>query len=198
VIVATPDDTTVVTERLLLTALTIEDADEMAGVLGDIRLHQFIDGRPDALDQLRDRYRRWIAGATDPSVTWLNWIVRQRTSMDAIGTIQATVSTKSDGWTAAELAWVIGIGWQGNGFATEAACSIIDWLRDHEVDDITAHIHPDNHASGIVASRSGLHPTDERHAGETVWRYPPASVEAHSAPGTPRSRRHQARRSDSA
>jgi len=189
------DDTSVVTKRLTLCALTIEDADEMARVLGDDRLHEFIDGRPDDLNQLRDRYRRWIAGSTVPGVAWLNWIVRQRANMVAIGTVQATVSTAPDGRATAEVAWVIGIGWQGNGFASEAARSIIEWLRVHGVGDITAHIHPDNHASGIVASRSGLYLTDERHADQTVWRSSPASAAMPSAQGTPPSRRHQAKQS---
>jgi RimJ/RimL family protein N-acetyltransferase len=164
------DDATVLTERLALTPLTVGDADEMVRVLGDGRLHEFIAGRPDSLHELRDRYRKWIAGSVDPRVVWLNWVVRRRTDMVAVGTIQATVSTTPDGWSTAEMAWVVGTAWQGDGFASEAASSLIGWLCARGVDDFTAHIHPDNHASGIVAGRGGLHPTVERDDGETIWR----------------------------
>ena len=42
------------TERLILTPLGPEDAEEMAPVLRDERLHAFIGGRPLTVDELRD------------------------------------------------------------------------------------------------------------------------------------------------
>ena len=165
-----PDDTTMFTERLTLTALTVDDADEMVHVLDDDRLHKFIGGRPATLDELRDRYRAFVSGPKEPGDIWLNWIVRQKQEQVAVGTVQATISTTADGGSSANVAWVIGGAWQGLGFATEAARSLVDWLRSRGVDVVTAHIHPDHHASAIVASRAGLHPTDEQYDGETVWR----------------------------
>ena len=166
-----PRDTTVVTSRLVLTALTVEDADEMVHVLGDHRLHEFIGGRPVGLDELRDRYRRLVAGPTEPSETWLNWIVRVKHDRVAVGTVQATISVTADGQSSASVAWVVGTRWQNNGYATEAAGALVGWLHNHGVDDVLAHIHPEHQASGIVAERAGLQPTDEQHDGETVWRY---------------------------
>jgi RimJ/RimL family protein N-acetyltransferase len=164
------DDTPIATERLTLTALTVQDADEMMAVLNDGRLHEFVGGRPDTLIQLRDRYRRFVAGPAQGGDVWLNWIVRSTHEGAAIGTVQATVSTSSDARTVADVAWVIGVAWQGRGFASEAARALIDWLRTYGVDEVTAHIRADHHASAVVARRSGLHPTDERVEGETVWR----------------------------
>ena len=157
--VVIPDDTTVVTERLTLTALTFEDADEMVRVLGDGRLDEFIDGRPDTLDELRDRYCKWVAGSMNTSVAWLNWTVRQRTDMVAVGTMQATVSTTPDGCSTAEMAWVIGTAWQGNGFASEAA-RLADRLA---ICPRSRRLHcpyPSRESRfRIVASRGGLHPS---------------------------------------
>lgn len=166
-----PRDTTMVTKRTTLTALTVDHADEMVHVLSDDRLHEFIGGHPASLDELRDRYRRFVAGPTEPGGIWLNWIVRSTHNQVAVGTVQATISTTANGQSSADVAWVIGTAWQSKGYATEAARALVDWLCSHGVDDITAHIHPDNHASAVVASRAGLQPTDERHDGETVWRY---------------------------
>jgi RimJ/RimL family protein N-acetyltransferase len=171
VISVIPDDTTIVTERLTLTALTVDDADEMVHVLSDHRLHEFIGGHPARLHGLRERYRRFVAGPTQPSQIWLNWIVRPKHNQVAVGTLQATISTTADGQSSADVAWIIGTPWQNTGYATEAARSLVDWLRSHGADDITAHIHPDHHASAVVANRAGLHPTDEQHDGETIWRY---------------------------
>jgi RimJ/RimL family protein N-acetyltransferase len=164
------DDTSITTERLVLSALTLDDADEMVGVLNDERLHEFTGGRPDTLVELRDRYHRYVAGPNKSDDIWLNWIVRSTHDGAAIGTVQATISVLSDARTVADVAWVIGTAWQGHGYASEAARALIEWLRGHGVDEVTAHIHPDHHASAAVASRAGLHPTDERVDGETVWR----------------------------
>jgi RimJ/RimL family protein N-acetyltransferase len=166
-----PDDTTVVTERLTLSAMTVGDADELVGVLGDDRLHEFIGGRPATLDELRQRYRELVAGSGRPSELWLNWIVRRKHDQVAVGTMQATITTTAEGQLSADVAWVIGTAWQRQGFGTEAARSLVDWLRGHGVDGITAHIHPDHHASAILAIRVGLQPTSEQHRGETVWRH---------------------------
>jgi len=166
-----PRDATVVTRRLILTTLTVEDADEMVHVLGDDRLHEFIGGHPVGLDELRERYRHLVAGSIEPGETWLNWIVRVTHDQVAVGTVQATVSARADGRSSASVAWVIGTRWQNKGYATEAAGALVDWLRSHGVADVTAHIHPDHHASGLVAERAGLRPTDEQHDGEIVWRY---------------------------
>jgi RimJ/RimL family protein N-acetyltransferase len=163
-------DTSIVSERLTLTALTVLDADEMVGVLNDERLHEFIGGRPDTLIGLRDRYRRFVAGPKESSDVWLNWIVRSTHDGAAVGTVQATISTLSDARKVADVAWVIGMAWQGRGYASEAALAFVDWLRTHGVDEVTAHIRPDHQASATVATRAGLHPTDERVDGETVWR----------------------------
>jgi RimJ/RimL family protein N-acetyltransferase len=163
-------DTSIVTDRLTLTALTVEDADEMVSVLDDDRLHEFIGGRPATLDELRDRYRRLVVEPNDPSQVWLNWIVRSRRDGIAVGTMQASLSTGPEGRSVAAVAWVIGVAWQGHGFASEAARSLVAWLRSHGVDEITAHINPDHHASAIVGGRAGLHPSNEQRDGETVWR----------------------------
>jgi RimJ/RimL family protein N-acetyltransferase len=163
-------DTSIVTERLTLTALTVEDADDMVSVLDDERLHEFTGGRPATLDELRDRYRRFVAGPADPNEVWLNWIVRSRADGVALGTMQASISTTAQGPPVADVAWVIGVAWQGRGLASEAARSLVDWLRCNGIDDVTAHVNPDHHASAIVAGRAGLHPTDDQHDGETVWR----------------------------
>jgi RimJ/RimL family protein N-acetyltransferase len=163
-------DTSIVSERLTLTALTVLDADEMVGVLNDERLHEFIGGRPDTLVELRDRYRRFVSGPKESSDVWLNWIVRATHDGAAVGTVQATISTLSDARKVADVAWVIGMAWQGRGYASEAAIALVDWLRTHGVDEVTAHIRPDHQASATVASRAGLRSTDERVDGEAVWR----------------------------
>jgi len=165
------DDSTISTRRLSLTPLQVSDAEDMVGVLGDERLHEFIGGRPATIAGLRHRYARLVAGSSDPDEVWLNWIVRRRLDAQPVGTVQATL-TITDGRSTASVAWVIGVAWQNQGFASEAARALIEWLRQHGVDDVIACIHPDHQASAVVAERAGLRPTDEQRDGEQVWRPP--------------------------
>jgi RimJ/RimL family protein N-acetyltransferase len=160
---------TIWTPRLRLVPLRPDDADEMASVLGDDRLHEFIGGHPLTAAELRDRYTRLAAGAPDPGETWLNWIVRRREDLAAVGTIQATLTTRN-GRRTSHVAWVIGVDFQGRGFASEAAEALVEWLWGEGMDDVVAHIHPDHRASALVAARAGLEATDEEFDGETVWR----------------------------
>ena len=59
--------------------------------------------------------------------------------------------------------------WQRQGIATEAAQALVTWLDHQSVRTITAHIHPDHHASAAVATAAGLTPTDDHHDGERRW-----------------------------
>lgn len=159
------------THRLLLSPLRPEDAGQMATVLADERLHEFTGGSPASTAALQDRYRALAAGSPDPGEVWLNWIVRLADSGKPVGTVQATV-THQDDRRAAVIAWVIGVPWQGNGYATEAARALVAWLSSQGATVITANIHPGHHASAAVAARAGLAPTDGEVDGERVWQWP--------------------------
>jgi RimJ/RimL family protein N-acetyltransferase len=159
----------ITTERLRLTPLRPEDADEMVEVLGDERLHEYIGGRPAGRDELRRRYAALAEGSPDPDEAWLNWIVRLRSDGRPVGTVQATL-TGEDGRFGA-VAWVIGLAWQGRGFASESAAALVGRLRRHGVTTVVAHVHPDHRASAVVAERAGLRPTAEEVDGERVWRW---------------------------
>ncbi|MEW2357754.1 GNAT family N-acetyltransferase [Spirillospora sp. NPDC029432] len=157
------------TRRLTLEPLGAHHADEMAEVLGDPRLHRYTGGEPLSLDELRARYARLAAGpAPFHQEQWLNWIVRRRRDGQPVGTVQATVTPGEAGPRAA-VAWVVGMPYQGFGFATEAARALVSWLAGHGVREITANVHPANRASAAVARRAGLSPTARYAGDEVVW-----------------------------
>jgi RimJ/RimL family protein N-acetyltransferase len=159
---------TIVTRRLTLTPLAVEDADAMVDVLGDRRMHEFTGGRPLTLDELRLRYQRLVAGhSTDNTELWFNWIMRMTVGGEAVGAMQATVT--ADG-TSADVAWEVGVPWQGRGIASEAAANVVGWLIDQDVALVRALIHPNHAASARVAAHAGLEPTSELVDGEVVWR----------------------------
>jgi len=159
------------TDRLELDPLAPADAEEMADVLGDPALYAFTGGEPPSLHGLRVRFRSLAVGrSADGAEAWHNWVVRERTGSRAVGTVQATVSTAEP---EAEIAWVIGTPWQGNGYASEAARALVSWLESCGITTIEALIRPDHAASEAVARRAGLQPTTEDRDGERVWRRRP-------------------------
>ncbi len=98
----------------------------------------------------------------------MNWTVRRLATGQAIGTLQATVRS-GDQEPTAELAWVIGVVHQRQGFAGEAAAMVASWLRMRGVTCLRARIHPGHDASMAVARRLGLRPTEAVEDGERVW-----------------------------
>lgn len=163
---------TIETARLELAPLRPDDADEMVGVLADPLLYAFTGGTPPDPATLRDRYGRQARGwSSDGTEQWLNWIVRLPATNEAIGFVQATVL---DAGSVAEIAWLIGVAWQGQGYATEAVTSVVGWLETAGAAEIVAHVHPGHRASAGVAARAGLISTDELDAdGEQIWRRRP-------------------------
>ena len=161
---------TLATERLVLVPLRVEDAEPMVGVVADERMYAFTGGRAPTAAELRDRYERLAVGrSADGSELWFNWIVRVDGQSAPVGAMQATVS--SDGATA-DVAWEIGVEWQGRGFGGEAARAVVRWLRDGGVAVVRALVHPDHVASNRVAQHAGLQRTGEIEDGEVVWRWP--------------------------
>jgi enoyl-CoA hydratase/carnithine racemase/RimJ/RimL family protein N-acetyltransferase len=156
-------------DRLVLEPLRVEHADELAPLLDDQKLHEFIGGRPASAQELRERFERQTRGhSPDGREHWLNWVVRLKNTGAAVGTAQATVCSDDRGPTA-DLAWVIATAHQGQGLAKEAAGLVAGWLRARGVDRLGARIHPDHEASAAVARSIGLAPTTTWVDGETRW-----------------------------
>jgi RimJ/RimL family protein N-acetyltransferase len=161
------------TARLTLEPLRVGHSAEMHPVLDDPALHEYIGGTPPTADRLRERYAIQATGhSPDGTHGWLNWIVRDRETGTAVGTVQATLSHNGPRLHA-EIAWVIGVAHQRHGYAKEAAAAMVQWLRGQGADTVTAHIHPDHRASIAVATHLGLTATELVEGGEIVWRLGP-------------------------
>lgn len=158
---------TITTERLLLEPLAPSHAAELAPVLDDPALHAFTGGRPLSVEELRARYGRQARGRSDDGTQlWFNWVIRDRTSGEALGFVQATVAVAT---RVADIAWVVGSRRQGHRYASEAAAAMVSWLRGTGIAAVTAHIHPANLASIGVARSLGLVATAVVVDGEVRW-----------------------------
>jgi RimJ/RimL family protein N-acetyltransferase len=164
-------DERILTPRLELVPVTPDDADEMAEVFADECMYEFLGGGPPALEEWRAILAR-VASARDAeegSMTQQrNWTVRRRTDGTAGGMLQATFA---DAGQTAEVAWAVGVPWQGQRFASEAARAMVTWLANRGVRTITCHIHPDHRASAAVAASAGLQPSGDYRDQEQLWRW---------------------------
>ena len=149
----------------MLSPLRVADAPEMVEVLADAGLNEFIGGEPPTLDGLTALYQSQVKGPSDGDEIWHNWILRLLDSESAVGFVQATEVGES-----ADLAWVVGVPWQGRGYASEASAAVRDWLAETGTQLFEAHIHPTHAASQRVARAIGLTATSELdEEGEELW-----------------------------
>jgi RimJ/RimL family protein N-acetyltransferase len=161
------DEMRCLTQRLELVPLTADDAIDLFPVLHDPALGRWTCDEPPAdVHALRTTCEMWSSRRSfDGGELWLNWVARRREDDRAIGHLQATV-----GEEGTAVAWVIATPFQGQGFATEAARALIDWLlADLRVSPIVASIHPGNVASQTVARRIDMRPTERLDGGEVIW-----------------------------
>lgn len=158
----------VTTERLTLQPLALEHAPQMVPVLGDANTYLFTGGKPPSLEELQRQYARQSIGhSPDGSQWWLNWIILAATQ--PVGYLQATVERR-EARLVAHLAWVLGPAAQRQGYAIEAARSVVAWLERHGATRFAASIHPGNLASARVAEKLGLTPTGRLDDdGEMQW-----------------------------
>lgn len=148
-----------------LEPLRVDHAGEMWSTLADRELYAFTGGEPPSRVTLTERYRSQVAGSGRTDERWLNWIVRRTDRGEAIGFVQATVVGD-----VADIAWLIGVGHQRQGFAARAVRAMVEELESAGVDRFEAHVHRDHVRSQRVASAVGLRRTglvDDD--GEEIW-----------------------------
>jgi RimJ/RimL family protein N-acetyltransferase len=160
------NETNIKAQRLQFSPLMASHAEAMFPILSDRQLYRFTgDEPPESQILLEARYRQLESRKSpDGSQSWLNWLVSLKENDTAIGYIQATVSASQ-----AEIAWVVGTKWQGNGYASEAAVALVGWLGVSGVTVVRACINPDHIASQRVASNAGLSKSSLLEDGEDVW-----------------------------
>jgi RimJ/RimL family protein N-acetyltransferase len=156
------------TSRLDLVPINREHAIGMFNVLNDPALYEFTGGSPPLdVEALARQYENWETRISpDGSELWFNWVVRLRTSGEPIGHVQAGV-----GPGHADVAWLLGSRWQKQGYATEAAKIILEWLLKLGVSEIRASINTSHMASIKVAERAGLVRTSESSGSELIWKF---------------------------
>jgi RimJ/RimL family protein N-acetyltransferase len=177
--------TTLRTERLLLRRPTVDDA-ELAGLLlGDERVTAFLGGLTLEREHWPAVVERWIERWERNGMG--NFLLERldngafvgRTGILVWDTRTWTPSTLADAGAHAqpELGWALAHAHWGNGYATEAARTVRDWVRaERDVTRLISVIAPANVASQRVAERLGATPGETVQLFDTgdavVWEHP--------------------------
>jgi RimJ/RimL family protein N-acetyltransferase len=148
------------TERLELRPLAADDAEDLAELLEDPLVNEWLGPE---IGDLRKRFTRWEARSSpDGTQAWLNWVVLRHDDGAPVAWVQATVKGPM-----AEVAYATVPSARRRGYCAEAVRAVVGWL---DVASVEAHIEASNEGSAGVARAVGLQPTGELHEGEVVWR----------------------------
>jgi RimJ/RimL family protein N-acetyltransferase len=156
----------ITSERAVLVALRADDADELAGLLEEERMREWLRARD--VGELRERFATWESRRSpDGDESWLNWVVRERHDARALGWLQATV--RGD---AATVTYAILPAERGAGAAADAVRALVRWLHHTlGVVMVTAEIDETHEASVRVAVSAGFERTIRRTGDEVVWEH---------------------------
>lgn len=152
--------------RGVLVALRADDADDLAGLLEEPQLREWL--RANDVGELRARFAVWESRRSpDDDESWLNWVVRDRLDGRALGWVQATVLGDS-----ASVAYALLPAERGLGVASDAVRALVRWLHDQlGVTTVTAEIDDANAASARVAVAAGFERTIRHVGDEVVWEH---------------------------
>jgi [ribosomal protein S5]-alanine N-acetyltransferase len=147
-------ETRLETSRLFLEPILPAHASRLNEQLQDERLYRFIPQDPATPQALEDRYD-FLSGRRSPDSreAYLNWAVRERTSGDYAGTLEATVHDNP----AATIAYMIFVPFQRRGYAAEACARLLEHLfEDYRVSIVAAEIDTRNVASIALVESLGF------------------------------------------
>jgi [ribosomal protein S5]-alanine N-acetyltransferase len=110
--------------HLSLEPRTAAHADELFALLSDPALYTWLDlGPPADVTALRQQFARSESRRSpDGSEQWLNWVLRDAVSGQALGMVQATVAADGD----TNVAYTVGRAFWGQGVARAAVVQMLD------------------------------------------------------------------------
>ena len=159
------------TERLVLRAFTLADAEPFAAIMADAEVMHFLGGRPlapaDAWRQMAAFAGHWVLRGFGM------WAAEERETGTLIGRIGLH---EPPGWPGLEIGYALGRRWWGRGYAREAAAASLAYARNTlGRDEVISIIRPENTRSIAVATSLGATPgeTIELFGDQAViYRYP--------------------------
>lgn len=126
-------------ERLEIQQMNLQHAEGLYQALKDPKVARYIGG-PD-LTSVEDAQKR-IEFVTNPNNApagqqWFNFVIMLQEQI--IGRLEATITGNK-----AEIAYLVGPKWWGNGYGLEATQWLVNYLQTFHVTEFWATVHPEN------------------------------------------------------
>lgn len=141
------------TERLSVRETTVEDVDAFYDIYSESSITAHMEDLYSDVEEERQYVRDYIAKV----YTFYEfgvWTVVEKASGAVIG--RAGISYR-EGFEAPELGFVIGVPWQGKGYAKEVCSAILDYAREKlAFQEIQALVEPENTVSLHLCAKLGM------------------------------------------
>lgn len=143
------------TDRLILRAPKLDDADDLARWLATDDIARWTANIPHPYS--RGHAEKWIADARAAmaDVRALAFVIERRDEPGAIGAVGVALDGPGK---EGDIGWWIAIPHQGQGYAAEAAARVVEFCFAMDVERLTAGALPDNGPSLAVARKLGMRP----------------------------------------
>lgn len=158
----------VLTDRLCLRPLVLEDVAAVVAYRGRADVSRYIPSEPMSAEDVRQRLEgRWARRRIDAAGEALTLGVERRAAPGVIGDVMLALT--SEVHRGGELGWVIHPDHSGHGYGTEAAAALLDLAFGDELDlhRVIARVDARNTASRALALRLGMR--EEAHLVENEW-----------------------------
>ncbi len=155
-------ETTLTTERLILTPAGVDDFTEIAALWKDEAFTQFIMGRALSDEEVWFRLLRDIGHWA--ALGYGNWSIRLKDGGAYLGSVGVLNYRRemTPAFDAPELGWGVDPAYQGQGYAAEALTAALAWAdRTLGAARTVCMIAPDNLPSLKLAARVGYRPYAE-------------------------------------
>lgn len=149
-----PSTKRLVTKRLILRDLSMEDSKDIFNMRSNPDMHLFTDTVPDTtIDDTAKYLEKMISGASENK--WYIWAIEDKQSSKAIGTI--SIWNFDEQMQSAELGYGIIPDFQRKGLMMEALTAVIDYGFDSlELIAIDAYTEQENISSIKLLEKSGF------------------------------------------
>lgn len=143
------------TSRLKISTLSADHANDTFDGLQSPEIYQYIpDTPPPDHQSLRKHYAKMETGSSIKGEKWLNWVIFEKSSEEAIGTLQSTIVMEED---AAYIAYVLFPPYWGKGYGFESVAWLMRYLEKEEtVRNIVAEIDTRNTKSIELVEKHGF------------------------------------------
>lgn len=141
------------TERLIVRETTVEDVEAFYRIYSEPSITEYMEDLYADAEEEKQYVRDYIAKV----YTFFEfgvWTVVERESGAVIG--RAGISYR-EGFDVPELGFVIGVPWQGKGYAREVCTAVLDYAREQfDFQEIQALVEPENAVSLHLCERLGM------------------------------------------